>query len=61
MCICILGEKDRWVATVTNLDARFLALPGDCLIATAFISYLGPFGSEYREKLMEVWLNEVDF
>lgn len=42
-----------------RLDEEFLKLPGDCLMATAFISYLGPFLSQYRETLTELWSDEI--
>lgn len=53
------GEKIRWTNTVTTLDQDFDCLPGDCLLATAFISYLGPFVSQYRESLIDIWLKQV--
>ncbi|KAJ2950243.1 hypothetical protein O0L34_g11605 [Tuta absoluta] len=53
------GEKERWEATVESLDKQFENLPGDCLIATGFVAYLGPFVSEYREDLMSSWFIEV--
>lgn len=55
----LAGERERWKNTVLTLDGQFEKLPGDCLLATAFISYLGPFVSEYREKLLETWKMEV--
>lgn len=42
-----------------RLDREFEKLPGDCLIATGFVAYLGPFVSEYREALMDDWFREV--
>ncbi|XP_068632350.1 dynein axonemal heavy chain 2 [Battus philenor] len=53
------GERERWELTVERLDHEFENLPGDCLIATAFVAYLGPFMSEYREELMDDWFLEV--
>ncbi|XP_041988681.1 dynein axonemal heavy chain 2 isoform X2 [Aricia agestis] len=53
------GEKERWELTVERLDKEFDNLPGDCLIATGFVAYLGPFISEYRENLMTDWFREV--
>lgn len=44
-----------------RLDKEFDNLPGDCLIATGFVAYLGPFVSEYRESLMDDWFREVSF
>jgi len=35
-------------------------LPGDCLMAAAFMSYMGPFLSSYRDEIVEKnWLPEV--
>ncbi|XP_050498494.1 dynein axonemal heavy chain 2 [Diabrotica virgifera virgifera] len=52
------GERERWSETVMVLDDQFVMLPGDCLLATAFISYLGPFLSNYREELLDLWQTE---
>lgn len=58
---CLAGEKVRWEETVEKLDGLYELLPGDCLLATAFISYLGPFVSNYREYLVDFWKNEVKY
>lgn len=55
----LAGERLRWIETVKRLDGEFECLPGDCLIATAFISYLGPFVTNYREKLVNAWKKEI--
>lgn len=56
---CLAGEKIRWEQTVEQLDELFAKLPGDCLLATAFVSYLGPFVSKYRDELLVEWAREV--
>ncbi|XP_017886409.1 dynein heavy chain 2, axonemal [Ceratina calcarata] len=53
-------ERIRWEKTVGSLGTLYELLPGDCLIATAFISYLGPFVSKYREELISIWTKEVN-
>lgn len=55
----LAGERERWDKSVFTLDQQFGYLPGDCLLATAFISYLGPFVSQYREMLVDLWKREV--
>jgi dynein heavy chain len=36
-------------------------LIGDCLLAAAFLSYMGPFLSQYREEIMhKTWLPQVN-
>ena len=52
-------ERIRWENTVGSLGEFFDWLPGDCLISTAFVSYLGPFVSNYREELISIWMKEV--
>lgn len=54
------GEKVRWEETVLRLDTEYSFLPGDCLLATAFISYVGPFVTVYREELLKLWSKEVN-
>jgi hypothetical protein len=35
-------------------------LPGDVVVAAAFMSYAGPFPSEYRDELVKhTWLPQV--
>ncbi|XP_046821789.1 dynein axonemal heavy chain 2 [Vespa crabro] len=54
------GERIRWLETVESLGEFFDWLPGDCLISTAFVSYLGPFVSNYRDELFTIWMKEVN-
>ncbi len=56
----LAGEKTRWEETVAFLEIQIGYLAGDCLLAAAFLSYMGPFLSQYRENIMEkVWLPQV--
>ena len=35
-------------------------LVGDCLVGAAFLSYAGPFLSDYRDELVQdTWLKQV--
>lgn len=52
-------ERIRWENTVASLTECFEWLPGDCLISTGFVSYLGPFTSNYRQELISIWSKEV--
>lgn len=52
-------ERIRWENTVASLTEYFDWLPGDCLISTGFVSYLGPFVSNYRQELISIWSKEV--
>uniref|UniRef100_A0A7S1IC30 Dynein heavy chain n=1 Tax=Eutreptiella gymnastica TaxID=73025 RepID=A0A7S1IC30_9EUGL len=54
------GEKDRWTESIKKYEAAILNLTGDSLLASAFLSYAGPFNSEYRMELVEkLWMKEV--
>lgn len=54
------GEKTRWEATLIELDEQYEKLVGDCILAAAFMSYCGPFPSEYRDSLITNWVSTVE-
>lgn len=53
------GEKTRWEAQIIELDDQFLKLIGDSILSAAFMSYCGPFPSEYRDELISNWITMV--
>ncbi|XP_063222941.1 dynein axonemal heavy chain 2 isoform X2 [Bacillus rossius redtenbacheri] len=53
------GERERWEQTLHRLSKQFVFLPGDCLLATGFVSYVGPFVSHYRQQLLSLWKTKV--
>ena len=51
------AEKVRWAENVVELESKSELLIGDVLLASAFISYIGPFTKEYRDRLInEKWV-----
>jgi dynein heavy chain len=56
----LAGEKTRWEATLIELDETYEQLIGDCILAAAFMSYCGPFPSEYRDSLILNWISCVE-
>ncbi|XP_061921125.1 dynein axonemal heavy chain 2 [Entelurus aequoreus] len=55
----LAGEGVRWQQTVKGLEENMGYLVGDCLLAASFLSYMGPFLSNYRVELLEIWMTEV--
>jgi dynein heavy chain len=54
--------KRKIFQSIKDLEIQMGYLPGDCLLAAAFLSYMGPFLSQYREEIMDkVWLPQVSF
>ncbi|XP_064408838.1 dynein axonemal heavy chain 2 [Latimeria chalumnae] len=56
----LAGEKIRWEETVTGLEEDMGYLVGDCLLAAAFLSYMGPFLSNYRDEIVSsIWMKQI--
>ena len=57
--IIFCSEKIRWEASILTFEAALVNLPGDVLVAAAFLSYAGPFDTLYRDNLVKTWLSGV--
>ncbi|KAK9398328.1 dynein heavy chain 2 axonemal [Crotalus adamanteus] len=56
----LAGEKIRWEETVKGLEEDLGYLVGDCLLASAFVSYMGPFLSNYRDEMVShIWMKQI--
>ena len=53
------SENVRWSESVKNFKAEEKSLPGNVLLITAFISYVGCFTKTYRLQLMATWLESL--
>lgn len=55
----LAGEKDRWSSTVKRLTEEQEFIVGNSLIAAGMICYAGPFITQFREALEELWRNKM--
>ncbi|KAJ8389320.1 hypothetical protein AAFF_G00121850 [Aldrovandia affinis] len=56
----LAGERVRWEETVKGLEVDMGFLVGDCLLAAAFLSYMGPFLSSYRDEIVSnIWMKQI--
>jgi dynein heavy chain len=56
----LTGENKRWRETEQELMEKYDLLVGDCLLATSFTCYLGPFTAIFRDDLMKFWFKEIE-
>lgn len=49
------GEKTRWTAAADALQIQYDGLAGDILISCGIISYLSPFNSSFRARIVSDW------
>jgi dynein heavy chain len=53
-------NKERWIVNAAGFKVKKKRLIGDVAKACAFISYCGPFNSEFRSKLLnESFHNDI--
>jgi dynein heavy chain, axonemal len=52
----LASENVRWAENVVQLKANEKLLTGDVLVASAFLTYIGPFTKPYRDNLMHQWI-----
>ncbi|OMJ88621.1 hypothetical protein SteCoe_9401 [Stentor coeruleus] len=51
-------EHKRWVIALEKLSEQIAHILGNTFIASASVSYYGPFTGIYRSKLVNMWINK---
>jgi len=50
-------EKGRWAQSKTQLAKDLKNLVGNMILSAGCVAYLGPFTSEYRERMAAQWVS----
>lgn len=53
------SEQEKWSQSIIDLGEYLQVVIGDVLLASAFVSYVGPFNKAFRDKIIND--NFVDF
>jgi len=55
------SEQKRWTVDMKNFQEDKIRLVGDCLTASSFLSYLGPFNFALRKRMLfDDWLTDLE-
>lgn len=46
------SELDRWSQSIIDLGELLQVIIGDVLLASAFVSYVGPFNKKFRDQIL---------
>ena len=57
----LASEKIRWSESVSNFHIQENNLPGNVLLVTAFVSYVGCFTKRYRNDLLKKWIPKLEY
>jgi len=53
------SENERWENDSQHFQTQISTLVGDCLLAAAFLAYIGYFNQSYRQMLIETWQDRL--
>ncbi|PCI27672.1 hypothetical protein COB52_04530 [Candidatus Kaiserbacteria bacterium] len=53
------SESVRWQQAIIDLGGKIDVIVGDVLLASAFVSYVGPFNKQFRDDIMKNYF--IDF
>ena len=48
------SESERWSQAILDLGDKLTVITGDVLLASAFVSYVGPFNKKFRDMITNV-------
>ena len=51
------SESERWAASIEELGLTLGHITGDVLLASAFVSYVGPFNKKFRDSIIADFKN----
>jgi dynein heavy chain len=57
----LADENKRWGENVETYKKERITMIGNALLSAAFVSYIGPFSSVFRNKLWSgTWLPDIE-
>jgi len=57
----LADENVRWSNNIVSFNKEVVSMIGDSLIASEFVSYIGPFSFRFRKKLWsEIWTADIN-
>lgn len=60
LLVNLATEQERWDIESKNFTKEISTITGDCLLAAAFVAYVGYFNQAYRNSLMDKWTKRLN-
>jgi len=57
LLVGLADESERWKVSMATGEEKLISIVGNMMLCAGYLSYIGPFTAQYREKLLNRWIS----